>query len=54
MFKRDSANLLLKPVGKVKDDILNRLFYSSLQTSRFDEAYSALYQIGDNALYVAY
>ncbi|KAH0562114.1 hypothetical protein GP486_003190 [Trichoglossum hirsutum] len=39
-----------EPVANIKDDVLNRLFYSSLQTSRFDEAYSALSQIGDNAL----
>ncbi|KAH0544074.1 hypothetical protein FGG08_001692 [Glutinoglossum americanum] len=39
-----------EPTGNVMDDILNRLFYSSLQTSRFDEAYSAISQMGDNTL----
>jgi hypothetical protein len=39
-------------MGNIVDDILSRLFYSSLQVSRLDEAYAAVLQMEDHALYV--
>ncbi|KAL3434070.1 nucleoporin Nup120/160-domain-containing protein [Aspergillus tetrazonus] len=37
-------------VARLKNDLLSRLFYASLQTCRFDQAYSALSRYKDSAL----